>query len=163
MKIILAAVLMTALLPSVSFADTLLFPSDEPVAQITIPGDWGPKETDSGIDATSDDSAVYIAVDVANAKTSDKVIDEAFAYLEKNGVKIDGSSQKKTTEDINGMEMTNFDWSGTDDDGDVNISLSIASPRPGKLLVITYWGSKGKQERHFGELQKIIASLKPAN
>ncbi len=163
MKIIFAAAMMVGLLPAVSWADTLRFPSDAPIAQITIPGSWGPKETDSGIDATSADSAIYLAVDVANAKTSDKVIDDAISYLEKNGVKIDVSTQKKTTEDLNGMELTNFDWSGTDNDGDVSIGLSVASPKPGKLLVITYWGTKGKQERHFDELQKIIGSLKPSN
>lgn len=163
MKIILAAVLMTAFLPSVSFADTLVFPSDAPVARITIPSDWEPKETESGVDATSDDGAVYISVDVANAKTSDKVIDEAIAFLLKNGVKIDGSTQKQSDEVINGMDMSNFDWTGTDKEGPVNVSLSVVSPKPGKLLVITYWGSKGTQEKHFSELQEIIASLKPSN
>ncbi|MBB4952619.1 hypothetical protein H4S14_000661 [Agrobacterium vitis] len=163
MKLILAAAVIAAFLPSVSFADTLLFPSDAPVAQITIPADWEPKETESGIDATSADEAIYLAVDVATARTSDKVIDEAIAFLEKNGVKIDGSTQKQTDEVINGMDMTNFDWTGTDDDGAVNVSLSVVSPKPGKLLIITYWGTKGKQERHFSELQEIIGSLKPAN
>lgn len=163
MKIILAAALMSAFLPSVSFADTLVFPSDAPVARITIPADWEPKETESGVDATSDDGAVYISVDVANAKTSDKVIDEAIAFLLKNGVKIDGSTQKQSDEVINGMDMSNFDWTGTDKEGPVNVSLSVVSPKPGKLLVITYWGSKGTQEKHFAELQEIIASLKPSN
>ncbi|THF53611.1 histidine kinase [Allorhizobium terrae] len=162
MRIVLAAAILAAFLPSVSFADTLLFPSEEPIAQITIPADWEPKETESGIDATSADAAIYLAVDVANAKTSDKVIDDAIAFLKKNGVKIDGSTQKQSDEVINGMDMTNFDWTGTDEEGPVNVSLSVVSPKPGKLLVITYWGSKGKQEKHFGELQEIIGSLKPS-
>jgi hypothetical protein len=156
------ALAIAACTPTLSFADTLLFPSEAPIAQITIPADWEPKETESGVDATSADSAIYIAVDVANAKTSDKVIDDAIAFLKKNGVKIDGATQKQSDEVINGMDMSNFDWTGTDDDGAVNVSLSVVSPKPGKLLVITYWGSKGKQEKHLGELQDIIASLKPA-
>jgi len=162
-KRLAAAAFMTLLMPCLSYADTLLFPSDNPVARITIPASWEPKETESGIDATSDDGAIYIAVDVANAKTTDKVIDDAIAFLKENGVKIDGSTQKQSDETVNGMDMTNFDWTGTDNDGDVNVGLSLLSPRPGKLLVITYWGTKGKQEKHGPELQEIIASLKPAH
>jgi hypothetical protein len=48
-----------AVLPTVAHADTIKFPSEEPIAQITIPHSWGPKETESGVEATSDDSAVY--------------------------------------------------------------------------------------------------------
>ncbi|MCF1463396.1 histidine kinase [Agrobacterium vitis] len=162
MKRLFAVAVLTFLLPNLSFADTLLFPSDNPVARITIPADWEPKETESGIDATSEDGAIYIAIDVANAKTTDKVIDDAIAFLQDNGVKIDGSTQKQSDEVINGMDMTNFDWTGVDEDGAVNVGLSLLSPRPGKLLVITYWGTKGKQEKHGAELQEIIASLKAA-
>jgi hypothetical protein len=161
-KLILAAAL-AALLPAVSHAATLEFPSDAPIASITIPDSWGPKETETGIDATSDDSAIYLSIDVADAKTSDKVIDDAVAFLEKNGVKIDGSTQKQSDEKVNGMDMTNFDWNGTDDDGAVNVGLSVLSPSADKLLVITYWGSKGTQEKHGPELQSIIDSLKPAS
>ena len=87
---------------------------------------------------------------------------DAIAFLQKNGVKIDGSTQKKSDEQINGMDMTNFDWTGKDDDGDVNVGLSLLSPKAGKLLVITYWGSQGTQEAHGAELQGIISSLKAA-
>ncbi len=161
-KLILAAAF-AAFLPALSQAATLEFPSDAPIASVTIPDSWGPKETDTGIDATSDDSAIYLAIDVADAETSDKVIDDAVAFLEKNGVKIDGSTQKQSEDKVNGMDMTNFDWSGTDEDGDVNVGLSVLSTEPGQLLLITYWGSKGTQEKHGPELLDIINSLKPAS
>lgn len=163
MKKLVLGTLIAAFLPVASYAATLKFPSDEPVASITIPDSWGPKETETGIDATSDDSAIYISIDVADPKTTDKVIDDAIAYLEKNGVKIDGSTQKKSDEMVNGMSMTNFDWDGTDSDGGVNVGLSLLAPSADKLLVITYWGSKGTQEKHGAELQAIISSLKAAN
>jgi hypothetical protein len=162
MKTMLYAALMSALFSTVSYAATLDFPSDAPIASIAIPDDWGPTETETGIEATSADSAIYISIDVADAKTSDKVIDDAVAFLEKNGVKIDAATQKTSDEKINGMDMSNFDWTGTDNDGAVNIGLSVLSPKPGKLLVITYWGSKGTQEKHGPELMSIIQSLKPA-
>ena len=159
-KILLAT--MIALAPAAAPAATLTFPSEAPVASITIPNSWGPKETEGGIDATSDDSAIYLSVDVADAKTSDKVISDAIDFLTENGVKIDDSTKKTSTDQINGMDMTNLDWSGPDKEGSVNIRLSFAAPTPDKLLVITYWGSKGTQEKHAPELLAIIGSLKPA-
>ncbi|MBL0373325.1 histidine kinase [Rhizobium sp. KVB221] len=162
MKTLIAAAVMVATFAAAACAETLNFPSEAPIASITIPDNWGPTETESGIEATSDDKAIYISIDIADAKTSDKVIDDAIAFLEKNGVKIDGSTQKQSDQKLNGMDMTNFDWTGTDSEGDVNIGLSILSPKAGKLLVITYWGSKGTQEKHAQVLGEIITSLKPA-
>ncbi|MET3857354.1 MULTISPECIES: histidine kinase [unclassified Rhizobium] len=162
MKFLLAGAVIAALLPGIAQAKTLQFPGDAPIAEIAIPDSWNPEETDTGIQATSEDSAIYLSIDVADEKTTDKVIDDAIAFLQKNGVKIDGSTQKKSDEQINGMDMTNFDWTGKDDDGDVNVGLSLLSPKAGKLLVITYWGSQGTQEAHGAELQGIISSLKAA-
>lgn len=161
-KIFVAAMLSTVMLPVAAFAETLKFPSDAPIAQMTIPDSWGPEETESGIQATSDDSAIYLSVDVADAKTSDKVIEDAIDFLQKNGVTINEKSQKESSDTLNGMKMSNLDWDGSDKDGPVNIGLSFVSPKPGKLLVITYWGTKGEQEKHGQELMAIIGSLKAA-
>ena len=43
----------------------------------------------------------------------------------------------------------------------MNIGLSVASPDGETMLVITYWGTKGQQEKHAKALTAIIASLKP--
>lgn len=161
-KFLAAAALAAFLLPSASFAATLLFPSDDPVAQINIPDAWGPEETDYGIQANSDDDAIYLAIDVADDKTTNKVIEDAFKFLENNGVNVDPKTQKQTEDSLNGMKMINFDWDGKDKDGDVSIGVSLVGAKPGKLLVITYWGTKGEQEKHGQELMGIITSLKPA-
>lgn len=163
MKTIFAAAFVALSLSGAAQAATLEFPSDEPIASITIPDSWGPSETESGIEATSDDGAIYLSIDVAESDTTDKVIDDVFAFLEDNGVKIDPTTQKQSEDKFNGMEMTNFDWSGTDKDGDVSIGVSLVSPKRGKLLVITYWGTKGEQEKHSKVLLDIISSLKPAD
>ncbi|WP_170975769.1 histidine kinase [Rhizobium sp. FY34] len=165
MKKIFAAALAIALIqPFGAFAasKTVVFPSDAPVASIAIPESWSPEETETGIEATSDDGAIYLSIDVADERTSDKVIDDAVAFLQGNGVNIDGSTQKQSEDEINGMKMANFDWSGTDKDGPVSVGLSVVSPKPGKLLVITYWGTKGEQEKHGPALLAIINSLHPA-
>ncbi|MCJ9753070.1 histidine kinase [Neorhizobium sp. BETTINA12A] len=161
-KILAAAALATMLLPSASFAATVLFPSAAPVAQITIPDAWNPEETDSGIQASSDDGAIYLSIDVASAETTDKVIEDVFSFLGENGVTVDPATQKQSEDTFNGMKMINLDWSGKDKDGAVSIGVSLVAPKPDKLLVITYWGTKGEQEKHGPELVALISSLKPA-
>ncbi|MDE1158946.1 MAG: histidine kinase [Neorhizobium sp.] len=161
MKTLLAAIAFATLFaPAVSFAETLKFPSEAPIAEITIPDDWGPEETDSGIQATSADEAIYLAIDIASAKTSDTVIDDAFQFLKDNGVTVNGSTQKRSEDTVNGLAMLNFDWTGTDKDGPVNVGLSMVPVSTDRMLVVTYWGQKGKQEKHADELLAIIGSLK---
>ena len=161
-KFFAAAAVAAMMFPAASFAKTLAFPSDKPVASITIPDSWNPEETDTGIQATSDDEAIYLAIDVADAADAGKVVDEAIKFLDKNGVKVNEASQKQSEDTVNGMKMMNFDWSGKDKDGDVNIGLSVLSPSANKILLITYWGTKGEQEKHGQTLVNIISSLKPA-
>ncbi len=159
-KIIAAAALATMLAPTMSFAETLKFPSEAPIAQISIPNSWGPEETETGIQATSDDSAIYLSIDIADAKTSDKVVSDAIDFLQQNGVVVDEKTQKESDDTVNGMKMSNLDWDGKDKDGPVSIGISFVQPRPDKLLVITYWGTKGEQEKHAKELMALIGSLK---
>ena len=160
MKALIAAAFATLLLSGAALADTLAFPSDAPVASISAPDGWTLEETDSGVQILAEDDAIYIYIDVADAQTSDKVIDDAVAFLDENGVTVDSATQKQSEDTVNGMSMTNFDWDGTDENGPVSIGLSVVSPKTGKLLVITYWGTKGEQEKHGNDLTYIINSLK---
>jgi hypothetical protein len=160
-KMILAALLAT-LVPAAAHAATLNFPSDQPAASITIPDDWKPEETESGIQAESPDGAIYISIDVAEAASPEKVVSDAIDFLAEKGVTIDTATQKESEDQLNGMTMKNLDWSGKDADGEASIGLSFVQPTDDKLLVITYWGTKGEQEKHGEALMSIIASLKPA-
>ncbi|MBP1851191.1 histidine kinase [Rhizobium halophytocola] len=160
MKALVAAAFATLLLAGAALADTLKFPSDDPVASISAPDGWTLEETETGAQILSADDAIYIYIDVADAETSDKVIDDAVAFLDDNGVSVDSSTEKQSEDTVNGMKMSNFDWDGTDEDGPVSIGLSVSSPKTGKLLVITYWGSKGDQDKHANDLGYIINSLK---
>ncbi len=159
-KLLLASVLVLQM-PIAAFAATLEFPSDAPVASIEIPDSWGPKETETGIDATSEDGAIYFSVDVADQKSSDEVTSMAIDFLGQNGVKIDPSTLKESPEvEINGMKVSTLDYQGTDKDGPVDVSLGFA-PAGDKVLIFTYWGSKDTQEAHSEEVVKMLASMKP--
>ena len=153
-----------AVMPFLAHAETLVFPSDAPIASVTIPDAWSPKETVSGIEAKSPDSAIYFSIDVATDKDMDKVIDEAVKFLTDNGVTIDAATQKDSGDvEINGMNFGSIEFDGTDADGPVEVSLGFASPAEGKMLVVTYWGTKATQDAHSTDLGEILKSLKPSN
>lgn len=153
-----------AMAPIFAQAATLVFPSDAPVASVTIPDAWDPKETISGIEAKSPDSAIYFSIDVATDKDMDKVIDEAVKFLTDNGVTIDPATQSDSGDvEINGMSFGSIEFDGKDVDGPVEVSLGFASPSEGKMLVVTYWGTKATQDAHNKDLGEILRSLKPSS
>lgn len=158
--LILAAAI--AMAPFFANAATLEFPSDSPIASVTIPDAWGPKETVSGIEATSPDAAIYFSIDVATDTNMDKVIDDAVKFLTDNGVTLDDTTKRDSGDvEINGMTFGSIEFDGKDADGPVEISLGFASPAEGKMLVVTYWGTKATQDAHSKELVDILKSLKP--
>lgn len=167
MKKTLVIALLASVLPlmaQTALAETMKFPSDAPVAVITIPDSWSPQETDSGIEAESEDSAVYLSVDVADMDAIEKVTTDAVVYLQKNGVVIDEKTQKETpVTDMNGMKLSTIEWDAQDNDGPVSVGLVFIATSPSKALVMTYWGSKGDEDKHGNALAEILASVKPAH
>lgn len=162
LKVLLISVA-ALVIPSLAQAETLTFPSEAPVATITIPDSWGPQETESGVEATSDDAAVYLSADVADAASIEKVTTEAIEFLGKNGVIIDPSTVKETpVEKFNGMDMTTIDWDGKDADGPVSVGLAFFQTSEDKALVVTYWGTKADEDKHSDDLAAILMSIKPA-
>lgn len=146
---------------SPSLAGELQFPSDDPVATITFPDDWTAKETETGIDAISPDESIYFALDVAEAKDTNAVVEEAVKYLASQGVTVDTATAKESRGTLNGMEVVNVNWSGTDKDGPVTIGLAALAANAEKVLVATYWGTQGEQDKNSAAMDAIINSLKP--
>ena len=161
MKSTLIAAFFAFALPVAALAADMQLPADAPVATVTIPDSWNPTEIDHGVEAVSADDAVYLSIEVANEKTTDKMIEDIFAFLEENGVKIDLATQSEADDKLNGMDVSTIEWEGEDEDGPVSVGVTMLSPKPGKLLLMTYWGSKGDQEKHLNDFVGIIASIKP--
>lgn len=163
MKKILLVSAFVLLLPLQAHAATFLFPSEAPIASITIPDSWEPKETDAGVDATSEDAAVYFSADIANLESIEKVTSAAVDFLQENGVTIDEKSVKETpVEEVNGLKMTTIEWDGKDKDGPVSVGFAFIQLSDTKALVATYWGSKADEDKHSDDVVKILASIKPA-
>jgi lysozyme family protein len=163
MKTVVIAAVATLLFASGAHAGELKFPSDAPVASVTFPDDWtSAKETETGIDASSPDDSIYIAIDVADAKDTDAVVNDAVTYLGGQGVNVDSTTAKESEGTLNGMKVFNVDWDGTDKDGPVSISLAAVVVNAEKVLVVTYWGTKGEQDKNAAAMNMIVNSLKPA-
>jgi hypothetical protein len=162
MKKLVTAAVVSILFSTAAYAGTISFPSDDPVATITIPDSWKPSETDTGVDAVSPDNAIYISVDVAAADETEKVVRDAAEYLQKKGVTVDKSTAKQTTDTLNGMPLAIYDMDGKDEDGPVSVSIAAAGVSDKTNLVITYWGAKGDEDKDQQQFVDILHSLKPA-
>jgi hypothetical protein len=162
MKTFAVATFAALLLSTAAYAGDMSFPSDAPVATITIPDDWGPKETETGVDATSPDDAVYLSADVATAKDTAGVVQDAVKWLGEQGITVDTATEKQTTDTVNGMPMTAVYWDGTDKDGPVSIGLAAVTIGADTNIVFTYWGTKGDEDKDEKAIIDIVRSLKPA-
>jgi hypothetical protein len=161
-KIILISLLALAI-PALAQAKTLKFPSDAPVATITIPDSWEPKPTATGVVATSNDGAVFFSTDVADKASMEQVVSDAIDFLTDSGVTIDPATQKETpTQTINGVNISTIEWDGTDADGPISVSLAFVIPKADTAVVVTYWGSKGNEDKHADAIVKMILSIRAA-
>ncbi len=71
-----------------------------------FPTAGGRRKRYTGVDATSEDGAIYFSIDVADAASSDKTTEIAIDFLTKNGVKIDPATLKESPEtDVNGSRF----------------------------------------------------------
>ncbi|SEI16121.1 hypothetical protein SAMN05216228_103273 [Rhizobium tibeticum] len=103
-------------------------------------------------------------MDVAVSNSIEKVTSDAVDFLSRSGVIIDPKTQKEPpVEKVNGLQMTTLDCDGEDSDGPVSVGLAFLATSGEKALVVTYWGTKGKEDKHDADLGKILASIKMAN
>ena len=160
MKTAVFATLALLLASGSAYAGEIKFPSDEPVASVTFPDGWGEKETETGIDATAPDESIYMSVDVAEPKDTDQTVTDTATWLKDQGVTVDPASAKQSKGTLNGLEAVNVNWDGTDKDGPVSISLALVAVPANKVLVLTYWGTKGEQEKNAEAMNSIVNSLK---
>ncbi|WAJ28970.1 histidine kinase [Antarcticirhabdus aurantiaca] len=163
MKTLLLGALAALALGSAASAETLQFPSDAPVASITVPEGWTGEETEAGgIQAFSPDETVSFYVDVAASESAEKVLTDAASFLDENGVTIDAASQQDGTGTINGMQAGLTSWNGQDENGPVKITLAAVTASPQNLLIITYWASQEGGETNDAAVQAMVNSLTPA-
>ncbi|WP_204348068.1 hypothetical protein, partial [Stenotrophomonas maltophilia] len=65
------------------------------VAPVEIPAAGSPNVTERGVEATTDDDEIYVAVTIASVTNVEDSTKQALAYLLSQGVEIDPSTQRQ--------------------------------------------------------------------
>lgn len=156
---VLALVAALVLMPLPAGAGTYELGSP-PFAQVTLPDAWSPKVSARGVEATTDDDEIYVAVRPAALSSTEEAVKQTLAYLIEQGVRIDGSTQRQREGQVNGMQAVSLACSGKDeDDEDIEVSVTIFIVDPSSVVVLTYWGSKDGEKTYGSELASILQSL----
>ena len=156
----LAAAALILLAPVSAFADTFPIPGENPVATVTIPEAWGPKAYEGGVEATSPDGKVYIAVEGVAADDVKDAVKEGIEWFDKQGVEIDADSMK--THETKGAEGASFEmtFTGKDKDGPTAISMTLVPANVAKkFLLIYFWGAPADADANRSGLKAIGETL----
>lgn len=156
----LLAIVATTCLAAVPAAAATYELGSPAIAQVTLPDAWSPTVTERGVEATSADDEIYVAVRPAAIENAEDAVKQTLAYLVGQGVKIDVSTQRQQAAQINGMDAVSLAYSGKDeDDENIEISVSVFIISPSAAVILTYWGSKEGEQTYASELRGILQSL----
>ena len=161
MRTLIALTLVTVTLaPSLALADTFPVPAENPVATVSIPDKWESSPYDGGIESTSPDGAIYVALEMVAAKDVKTATEEGVEWFAKQGVEIDPGSLKTKETKINGLDAFDMQFTGKDKDGAAEISLTlVATNAEGKFLMLYFWGSDAGERANASDLKAIGASI----
>lgn len=162
MKIFFLATFLSIALVAPAFAATHKVPEDNPVATVNAPDGWKAEGYDEGVELTSDDGEVYIAVEATDSKGVEKSMDDALAFLKKKGVSVDEKSVKTKEEKLGENSTVSVSWDGKDEEGAAHIQLMIMSVTKEKGVVFIYWASPEGEKKHQSDISAIAASVKKA-
>lgn len=161
MKTLIAAALAAFAFSGMVQAAEMKFPSSEPVASITLPDGWKANETDSGMEVTTPDESIYLAVDIAEPKETEQVAKEAIEWLGGEGVTVDPKTEKQSQDKLNGRDIFFIDWKGKDKEGDASVGLAALVLTADTVLVFTYWGDPAEEKKNGAAVLGILQSIKP--
>lgn len=154
------AILAFGLAMSAASAATFPIPSDDPIATVSIPKSWDPKTYDAGVEATSGDGAIYIAIEAVAADDVKSATEEGLKFFIKSGVDLNMDSQKTRDTKINGLDAFDIAFTGKDKDGPANVSLTLVKTNAkSRFLMLYYWGSAEGEKANASDLKAISDSI----
>jgi len=155
---VLFALLLLAPMPAL--AKTFPIPADDPIATISLPEKWEPEPYEEGVEATSPDGSVYVAIEMVRANDVGSTAEEGVKFFAKQGVEIDEKSLKTQDIKINGLPAFDMTMDGTDKNGPTEVGMTLVGTNAeGKFLMIYYWGSEEGQKANLPDLKTIADSL----
>jgi hypothetical protein len=146
--------------PVAVHAKTYTVPDPGAVAIVTIPDDWTATALPKGVEALSEDEAVYVAIEVTDLQDVAKAIADAIVWLKSKDVVLDRATQAQQDITINGLTGVQIKWEAKDVDGPTQVSLTVLQASDTKGLVLTYWGTEEGAKENAVDLNTIITSLK---
>jgi hypothetical protein len=159
MRIALALVLLTSLVPSLGYADTKTIKAAK--LAVTVPDGWKLAVKDVGLSGESADKEVAVlawSVDTVDAAASQKKI-QAELYSMIFSPKWD----KPTTATGHDLDITFLVGVGKAKAGDVTIRAAVVGPTANKKgLLIAIVVRVDKLEAHKAEIDKILNSVQSA-
>ena len=160
MRLVFLASLALGLAASAANAATFPIPAEDPIATVSIPDSWDPKTYEGGVEATSDDGAIYIAIEQVAAEDVKSATEEGLKFFVKSGVEINFDSQKSKDIKINALDAFDMSFTGKDKNGPANISLTLVQTNAkGKFLMLYYWGSSEGEKANARDLKAISDSI----
>lgn len=141
-------------------AETLAFPAEAPVASLDVPEGWDARETATGMQAFSPESAIAFYIDITPIDDREKVVKDAFVFLLENDVVYDIDSQEESKGALNGLPAVIYNYDGDDKEGPVVIGLYLVQVSETTALVGTYWGAKDVQDTYGPIVAKMLNTLK---
>jgi hypothetical protein len=156
-KFLFAALLLA---PLPALAKTFPIPDEDPIATISLPDKWEPETYDEGVEATSPDGAVYVAVEMVRANDVGSTAEEGVKFFAKQGVEIDDKSLTTKDIKINGLAAYDMTMTGKDKNGPTEVGMTLVGTNAqGKFLMIYFWGSQEGQTSNKADLETIAQSL----
>lgn len=154
------AILALLLLPAAAAAKSYTLPDTNAVAVVTLPDGWDNEETDDGVESTSPDEEVYVAVEIKAVQNVGAAIEGALKFLIDSNVKIDPATEKRREFELNGMKALDLAYSGTHEGKVNNVSVSVVIVNPQQVLILTYWASPEGEQKHAQTLAALLNSIK---
>ena len=159
-RLIVVALAALLMMPVGAFAKTFPIPPDDPIATISIPEKWEPQPYEGGVEATSPDGAVYVAVEMVRASDVESATTEGIEWFGEQGVKIDLNSVKTQEMKLNGLDAFDIEMAGEDSKDATEAGLTlVATNAQGKFLMVYFWGSDKAQQDNIDDLKSIAQSL----
>lgn len=132
-----------------------------PVATITIPDSWKTETIENGVEATSPDEGISIAIEAVEIKDVEQATREGIKYFGDQGVKIDPSTQKQRETTMSGKPAIDISWKGKDEDGEeTNVGLTFVILSEKDSVLFYFWGDDESTKMNEPALKSIADSIR---
>ena len=154
------AILGVCAFASLASAKTYPIPGDDPIGTVSIPDGWEANTYDGGVEGTSPDGKIYVAVESLEADDVKGALTDGFKFFEKQGLTIDEAKDATKDTKLNDMDALDIDIPATDKNGPTSAGLTLVSTNAnGKFLMIYDWGSDKDVQANIKDIQSIGASI----